>query len=206
MIHIEEDAELYALGLLDPQERERIDDHVASCDTCAGRLGEAEGAVAALIDTSMSRAARRPRRWQSLAVNAGLGLGFAASLVAAIGFHRALDADGTVMAWFATSHFAHAQFQTPSGKALDVKAVYERHGHWYAIVANGTPSWHAIVIEPDGTRRVLPQTFANRGAASVLTIPDPPPTRAIELDDAAGNVVGTVHPLLVTKPTSGVIP
>lgn len=206
MNHIEEDAELYALGLLDAHERERIDDHVLSCDVCVRRLGEAERAVAALIDTAMAPVARHPRRWQSFAVNAGLGLGFAASLIAAIGFHRALDADGTVMAWFATSHFAHAQFQTPSGKTLDVKAVYERHGHWYAIVANGTPSWHAIVIEPDGTRRVLPQTFANRGAASVLTIPDPPRAREIELDDAAGNVVGTVHPLLETKPTQGVIP
>ena len=196
MNHIAEDAELYALGLLEPHERERVDDHVSNCADCMQRLGEAERAVAALVDAATSPAVQRSRRWASFALTGGLGLGLAASLIAAIGFHRALDADGTVLAWFATSHFAHVQFQTPTGKTLDAKVVYERHGHWYAIIAGGTPSWHAVVIAPDGTRRVLMQTFAPRGTASVLPIPDPPPMRTIELDDANGNIVGTVHPPL----------
>ncbi len=46
MDHFDEELELYALGMLEPGERDRVDVHVRTCDACAERLGRAEGAVA----------------------------------------------------------------------------------------------------------------------------------------------------------------
>ncbi len=46
--HVSEFAELYALGVLESQERANIDAHVVSCDPCARSLAEAEATVGAL--------------------------------------------------------------------------------------------------------------------------------------------------------------
>jgi anti-sigma factor RsiW len=35
--HFDEELELYALGMLEPDERDRIDEHVRACDACAER-------------------------------------------------------------------------------------------------------------------------------------------------------------------------
>ena len=48
--HIGELAELYALGVLEPQEFGSIDAHIAGCAGCARALGDAEATVAALGD------------------------------------------------------------------------------------------------------------------------------------------------------------
>jgi hypothetical protein len=50
MNHIDQEAELYALGMLDDAERMRIDDHLAGCVPCTAHVGKAEAAVAGLID------------------------------------------------------------------------------------------------------------------------------------------------------------
>jgi len=49
--HLGDDAELYALGLLEPERRAEIDAHVAGCADCVRLLGEAEATAAALADT-----------------------------------------------------------------------------------------------------------------------------------------------------------
>jgi hypothetical protein len=46
--HLGELAELYALGALEPLEREQVDAHAAGCAACTRALGVAESAVAAL--------------------------------------------------------------------------------------------------------------------------------------------------------------
>lgn len=48
MTHVSEFAELYALGVLQPQERANVDAHVVSCGSCARALAGAEATVAAL--------------------------------------------------------------------------------------------------------------------------------------------------------------
>ncbi len=200
MTHIGEDAEAYALGLLDAAERERVDEHVAACGDCLRRLGEAEGAVASLVDAT-SPLHVQPKPWIYAAV-AGLGLALAAAVVTALGLQNALSADGTLLAWMSTNHFAHVQFHTPAGRPIDVKVVYERRGGWYSIIANGSPNVRVTLIEPDGTRVKLEQHFARRGSASYLTIDHAPPVASIELDDPGGGVVATAEPAVTREPAS----
>ena len=194
MNHLGEAAELYALGALDAAERERVDTHVATCDLCLRRLGEAERAVAGLVDAPVFTS-RRERRWP-LALATGLGFACAASLVVVAGLHRDVDSDGELIDRLVSSHFAHVQFQTPAGAPIGAKVIYERNGAWYAVVATGAPAWRAVIITTAGARISVPQPFARRGSGSVLTIDDPQPVRTIELDDAAGSVVATARPLL----------
>ena len=47
-MHVDENAELYALGTLSDTDRAAVDAHVATCASCAQRVGEAEETVAAL--------------------------------------------------------------------------------------------------------------------------------------------------------------
>jgi len=48
MTHVSEFAELYALGVLQPQERANVDAHVVACGSCARALAAAEETIAAL--------------------------------------------------------------------------------------------------------------------------------------------------------------
>ncbi|MBC5810585.1 MAG: zf-HC2 domain-containing protein [Candidatus Eremiobacteraeota bacterium] len=49
--HVGENAELYALGLLDAAEHAALEAHVATCDSCLRWVGAAEEAAAALAST-----------------------------------------------------------------------------------------------------------------------------------------------------------
>jgi len=196
MNHLDDEAELYALGLLEAAERDRVDEHVRVCDACLRRVGAAEAAVAALTDASVIAAvpARAgDRRWPFALAAASL-LACAASLATAFGLHRASDDDGAVIARLVDSHFAHVQFAAPGGRPIAAKAIYERHGAWYIIVATGAPAWHVVIVEPNGTRVPVAHAFAQRGGSSILTIDDPPPVRAIELEDAAGTTIARAQP------------
>jgi Putative zinc-finger len=53
--HIGDDAESYALGLLEPETRSAIDAHVATCHACLRQLGEAEE-TAAMLAGALPRA------------------------------------------------------------------------------------------------------------------------------------------------------
>jgi len=195
MNHIDQEAELYALGLLDEDERARIDVHVATCIACAQRLGQAEAALTALVDaTTRLSAARPPARWP-LAVAAAFALASAALLEQNLGLHGALNADGALLAALVDSHFDHAQFASVHGP-IAAKAIYERHGAWYEIVADGAPSWRVVFVRPDGTREAATAPFARRGAASIMYVAHAAPVRSIELEDAAGHVIAGVRPTL----------
>jgi hypothetical protein len=192
--HIDQEAELYALGMLDDDERARIDDHAATCAECAARLGRAEAAVAALADAANAVPRRRSAPWGAIAAAFALAAG--GLLWQNFTLRGALAADGTVLATLVNSHFDHMQFRAPGGAALGAKTIYERHGAWYEILADGMPDWHVTLIAPDGSRRAAAGSFERRGAASVLLFAPVTPVRTIELDDSAGNVVAVVTPVL----------
>ncbi len=194
MNHIDQEAELYALGMLDDDERARVDEHAASCPECAARLGRAEAAVAALVDAANAAPRRRSAPWAAVAAAFALAAG--GLLWQNLGLRGALADDGTVLATLVNSHFDHMQFQSPGGAPLGAKAIYERHGAWFEILADGTPDWRVTLVAPDGSRRPVAGAFSRRGTASVLLIAPAPPLRSIELDDAAGNVVAALTPVL----------
>jgi len=178
--------------------RARVDDHLLTCVACSELVGQAEAAVAALVDATQQRR-REPRaaRWP-FAVAAAFALAASGLLAQNVIMHGDLNADGTLFATLVNSHFDHTQFQAPNGTAIPAKAIYERHGKWYEILVDGAPAWHVIAIDRAGTRTPVAATFAHRGAASIAYFDGAMPLRSIELDDANGHIVGSVHPVLET--------
>jgi hypothetical protein len=195
MNHIDQEAELYALGMLDGAERDRIDAHLTQCLDCTRRVGDAEAAMAAVIDSTQRAPRQRAPRWP-IAVAAAFALATFGLAGQSFLMHGELDKDGAIMATLVNSHFEHAQFAAPGGTPLGAKAIYERHGKWYEILADGTPSWHVVFIQPDGTRNVEPEHFARRGTSSVMMLMPSTPVRTIELDDTDGHIIGAVRPIL----------
>ena len=197
MNHIDQEAELYALGMLEDDERARVDEHLRECIPCTAKVGEAEAAVAALIDSTQARRQRPRTAWWPLAVAAAFALTATGLLGQNVILRGALGTDGTLLATMVDSHFDHAQFQAPNGAGLPAKAVYERHGKWYEILADGTPAWHVVFVRPDGTRDPAAADFARRGAASIVYLAPTTPVRTIQLEDASGHVIGSVRPTLL---------
>ena len=199
MNHIDQEAELYALGMLDDGERARVDEHLTGCEPCTVRVGEAEAAVAALIDsTQQRRTERRVARWP-LAVAAAFALAAMGVLGQNVIMRGALNTDGALLATMVDSHFEHAQFQAPDGAPIAAKAIYERRGKWYEIVVDGDPAWRVVLVRTDGSRDPQSTSFEHRGAASIVYLMPNTPVRSIELEDGAGKVVGSVHPSLQTE-------
>jgi hypothetical protein len=194
--HIDDRAELYALGLLEPEEIDRADAHAAICDICAAKLGRASLAVANIVDASQRHTRRMPV-WP-LAVAAAFAVASAAMLQQNLALHGALADDGALLDTLVMSHFSHEQFSTPAGKPIDAKAIYERHGEWFEIVAAGQPSWSVTMVGKDGSRTTLPP-FTKRGAAEIVFARPPHATAEIVLRDDAGNTVGTVKPELAPE-------
>ena len=202
MNHIDQEAELYALGMLDDDERVRIDEHLRECEPCTVLVGNAEAAVAALIDTTQIRNTPRRTAWWPIAVAAAFAISTLGLLGQNVILRGALDSDGTYLATMVNSHFDHVQFQAPGGAPLPAKAVYERHGKWYEILADGAPDWRVVLVRADGTREPAGADFARRGSASIVYLTPAAPVRSIDLEDASGRVVGSVRPTLLGEKES----
>ncbi len=199
MNHIDQEAELYALGMLDDDERARIDEHLLTCEPCTVRVGHAEATVAALIDSTQVRRPKRNTAWWPTAIAAAFAVAATGLLGQNVILRGALAGDGTALAMMVDSHFDHTQFQAPGGAAIPAKAIYERHGKWYEILAVGTPAWHVVFVRPDGTRDPAGAEFARRGSASIVTLAPLTPVKSIDLEDASGHVVGSVHPVVQSE-------
>jgi anti-sigma factor RsiW len=194
MNHIDQEAELYALGMLEDDERARVDEHLSSCEACTVLVGEAEAAVAALVDSTQQRRPERRPAWWPIGIAAAFAIASAGLLGQNVIMRGALGNDGALLATMVDSHFDHAQFQAPGGAEISAKAIYERHGKWYEILADGTPAWHVVFVRPDGTRDPASSDFARRGSASIVYLAPSTPVRTIDLEDASGRVVGSVRP------------
>ena len=190
MDHIDESAELYALGLLEPAERSRIDDHVAACDACAARLGNAESAVAALVVASQ-RVPQRSSRWP-LAAAAAFAVTSAGLLAQNVALHGALRDDGASLAALAQSHFAHTQFHTPGGVAVDAKVIYDRGGAWIDVVAAGMAPARLRLIATTGA--ATDRDLSVRDGATTIFVRRPGPVREVRLIDATGATIAVARP------------
>lgn len=183
--HIEELAELYALGALDDAERASVLAHVHSCSACAQRLGQAEAVIAELtpemeppasLDVRVRHAFTRqrrvvPMRWQSLVAAAfiiGLlpGLIFAALYKPAVPFQA--DRDRAIAA-MVNSHFSHAQFTALTPDAPKAKVLYGHGARWRFFVAQSTHAYAVQAQTPRGTSII--GTLHVSGGAAELFVP-----------------------------------
>ena len=155
--HIGELAELYALGTLGDSQRESVDAHVLVCDECAGRLGEAEAAVAATIgerlppphlDSRIRASFRASAPWWRRAAPlaaAAFVLGLLPS--AYLAFERPRSADpqrDLAIGAMVNSHFAHVPFAALTPDAPKAKLVYGR----------GASDWRLIIAQTAHAYRV----------------------------------------------------
>ena len=189
MNHIDELAELYALGSLNAEEQQRLDAHIATCAACLARVNDAEKVVAALAwEEAKSAAPRRvvPLRRPSPAWR--VAAGFAAGLILPLLFllppylSERNSARETHAAFSAlvNSHFSHVAFARRTADAPAAKLLYARTGEWLYVVALQPKSDLTVrlryvdVIQTVGTIR------ANRSDAEVF-IPNPGPVDEVLL-------------------------
>ena len=200
--HLDDDAELYALGLLDADERDRVDAHVLVCDACAARLARAESTMAALVDGTLAgggaETVRGPRRVSPFAWMSAAAAAFVIATAGLTQQNLALRADvrddGAMLAAMVNGHFAHAQFVAPGGTPIAAKVVYEQHGRWYRVLAAGADTrWRVAVVRPGAAPVVAPQRFSVRGEVAELGLPGGT-MRELRLIDPSGAVAGIVRP------------
>jgi len=213
--HLGEFAELYALGMLEPEERARVEAHVADCAACARELGAAESTVTALVDefveqveppsrlgeriAASARAqapSRLPRRW---AWPTSSLLAVAASLVVAIGagstalVEHASDVrqaarDSAVLATLAQAHFLHTSLTARDPAAPVSKVIYARNGAWmYVVVDSATCRCHVVARFASGEQDLGDPDA--RGTTSTLFARTPSRPTSVALVDASGHVI-----------------
>ena len=209
--HIEDLAELYALGSLDDAAMAQVDAHARECPPCAARLGEAESTVAAMIEQrtpspALDRrmharfaAAARPRWMRTLpAIAAAFLIGFLPALGLWLGERREtanFDADRqTAVAALVSSHFLHAPFTPSAPDAPKAKIIYARTGSWIYVVAQ-TNKRLTVAQVNDGMTVPLGALYVS-GNAGELFVAQAAASRTFELLDGA-RVVARVQ---ITRP------
>jgi hypothetical protein len=188
--HVGDDAELYAAGALTEEEQAAVDAHVARCDACLRRLGEAEETVLALERVNAVRSSGSgeakvlpfQRRgvsswWVAVAAAAALILGFILP-------HRGSQSDTPTIAML-HSHFAHAQF---TGAGPVAKVLYARDRAWYYVIVAGAHRYEVYGVR-DGQNADLGTTQPG-AQTSDLFAPSARRFDRVELRDA-GKIVET---------------
>jgi hypothetical protein len=157
--HIDELAELYALGALDDEQRRRIDMHVGDCAECAARLGDAEALIAQTVaqrepPQQLDRRVRStftPQtsvlpRWSGLIAAAfviGLLPGFLFAMLYRPAAPFQQDRERAIAA-MVNSHFLHAPFTPIAADAPKAKVLYGRNKGWRFFVAQ---THHAYLVQ-----------------------------------------------------------
>lgn len=195
--HIEELAELYALGVLNDAERASVDAHAITCTVCAKRVGDAEALIAETVEEREPRRALDVRvrkafaprvaaapRWGGLVAAAfviGLlpGLIFAALYRPAAPFQA--DRDRAIAA-MVNAHFLHAQFTPLSRDAPKAKVLYGRTSPWRFFVAQ-TNRAYTVEAESANGATVL-GTLHVSGDAGELFVPQNSARAFVLLDGA----------------------
>jgi anti-sigma factor RsiW len=172
-MHLGDDAESYALGLLPLADRPRIEAHLTACDLCRKRVVDAEETAWRLSSTLAAIAAPRRRRTMRspIAWAAGLAAAFALAFgvqsVRLVQADTAIDGTAHALSIVAASHFDHLTM-TPVGGTLVAKVLYAKDRSWlYCIV--DSPIAYTVVGMHAGVARAL-GTTAPDGAVSTAFI------------------------------------
>ena len=165
--HVDELAELYALGTLDAGERAQVAEHIAHCAACLRRVGEAEETVLALervvqpVTPYAGIATTQRRRvalwWPAVA---------AAALIVGLLLPRPFaERQNPAMLAMIHSHFSHAQFSGAPG-APAAKVIYARDRSWLYVIVEGERRYGVYGVI--GRQSVLLGTTQPRGTTSDL--------------------------------------
>jgi len=217
-----EDLELYALGVLEPDERAAIDAHLATCAECSQRVGEAERIVAALEPGMFDAPAQTAapvvvplrRRWFADPAASFAWLASAAAIVVAVGFGgiaaneharmaTMISSDDLIADTLVHSHFLHAAFVPVADDAPGAKVLYARDGSWLYVVVDGNRPGLRVACT-----RAAPSTASGsidlgeaqpRGSTSELFAHPPQRPGALQLLDTSGKQLASV---ILTYPAS----
>jgi len=191
--HLEEAAELYALGALPDAEREAADAHIARCKVCARRVGQAEETLAVLV-RAQSPSSQLDRRVRATFVRRSSGRAFyplvAAGLILALlpgalfwqrdRDLRASDAvNRQAVAAMIGSHFLHSQFVKVAADAPPAKAIFARNGAWVYVIA---VTDRDLTLTAGG--HVLGR-ISGTGNERAIFVEHPPAARSLVLSDGA---------------------
>ncbi|HUA09457.1 MAG TPA: hypothetical protein VMA98_09295 [Candidatus Acidoferrales bacterium] len=176
--HLGELAALYALGLLDTNEQQNADDHLATCDACRRLLAQAEADVTAMaasqpqfeppvrLHAPPAQAAPVRQRWIAVAAAVAIALlpiGYL--LESNIAMRDSMLADSQAIA--AVANNPH---RTVAFTGTDARVMYGPDGSWYCIVIrNATAPLH-VMWPHDGTQTML-GTAVPHGNVALLFLP-----------------------------------
>jgi hypothetical protein len=196
--HIGEDAELFALGMLEEPERTRVEAHASGCAPCLQRLGEAEAVVArlALWHPPAKAAPRRvsvPRAWMAAAAVCAVAIGVTiASVLQTRSLTARAGANDAILAAIATSHFNHTQFTKVARDAPAAKLLNARRGQWLYVIVD-TPLANVRVVVRHGDQTVDLGPTQVHGRTSSLFVRDPGALARVLLE-RDGSVIETATP------------
>jgi anti-sigma factor RsiW len=172
--HLNDDAELYALGLTERERDAEIEAHLAECATCRERVVAAEAAAASLAATLPPVPAAAPRRaswWPGLATAAAVLFAFTTAYEgnAARTAGAEMQRTDVALSAIASSHFGHTTLTSEQG--VIAKAIYARDGAWCYVVASGAPRGAHVVLHRGAAAHDM--GAMDPGAPSTLFVKNP---------------------------------
>lgn len=191
--HLEEEAELYALGALPHAERTAAEAHIAQCEPCARRVGDAEEALASLV-RPQPPSSQLDRRVHAIFARRGSGVRFyplvAAILLVALlpgaffwqrnrDLHASDALNRQAVAAMVGSHFLHAQFVKVAADAPPAKAIFARNGAWIYVIA---------VTDRDltlGAGGLVLGRLSGTGSERAIFVEHPPASKSLVLSDGS---------------------
>jgi anti-sigma factor RsiW len=214
-VHLDDDAELYALGLLEAERTAAIEAHLALCDACRARVVAAEAAAASLaaalppmpelvearpaagaattaalasppaLTLVPARVTALRRGWSALAVAAALVFA-ATAAVEGVAVHAAAARQAATDTALLAIAGSHFNHVTLSGEpGVVAKALYARDGAWCYVVVQGAAPGAHVVLR---TGTAAHDAGALQGTAPA-TVFVREPGRVGEIDVVAGSRV-----------------
>jgi hypothetical protein len=185
--HLDDDAELYALGLTDRERDAEIEAHLAACGTCRARVVAAESAAASLAAALPPMPAAAPRRawWTTAATAAAVVFAATAAFEGTTAREASMQLARTdaALGAIASSHFGHTTLTSEAN--VVAKVLYARDGSWMYVVAENAPRGAHVVLRSGAASRDLGALDA--GAPATLFVRAP--GRAAEISVLAGDRV-----------------
>lgn len=200
MNHIDESAELYALGMLDELEAERVRAHVTDCAQCRDLVLNAQEVVsriseeAPLLEPGQSLRARilqsarsterskaiPPWRWFVSGIAAGILAAAFVLLPGRMNVQNIASQNDLAFSTIVQSHFSHVPFEALVANAPQGKVLYAKHGEWLYVVVHSPAPGTQVALEGSTGREYI-HDLAIFGANGTLFVQSPVAFRAVIL-------------------------